>query len=102
MVRESTGRVQSSRSVRPHLLDVGARVLGGRLEASFTFSEGVHQRATVQTLAEDFVDALRSVIEHCTAPGVGGYTPADFRERISQATLDKLADQELEAEDPDE
>ena len=47
-------------------------------------------------------DALRSVIEHCSAPGAGGYTPADFRERVSQATLDKLAAEEFEVEDPDE
>ncbi len=48
----------SPRAVRPHLLDVVARVVAGRLRLEWTFSESIHRRQTVEKLADEFCSAL--------------------------------------------
>ena len=104
MARESAGRSRSPRGARTHLLDIVARVLGGRLQTTFTFSEGVHRRETIEAFGEGFQASLRSIIAHCEAPDAGGYTPSDFDKRISGATLEKLlaAATEVDFDDFDE
>jgi non-ribosomal peptide synthase protein (TIGR01720 family) len=101
MARETAGRTRSPRGARTHLLDVGARVLGGRLQATFAFGEGVHRRETIEALAQGFLAALRSIVAHCAAPDAGGYTPSDFDKRVSKETLARLAAAAMEADSED-
>ncbi|HEV2735411.1 MAG TPA: condensation domain-containing protein, partial [Longimicrobiaceae bacterium] len=90
--REPVGPGSSPLGRRAHLLEVDARVSGGRLQVGWTYGEHVHARATVERLAEEYARALRTLIAHCTAPGAGGLTPSDFPlARISRAGLDRLA-----------
>ena len=90
--RESAGSPHGPQNRRPHLLDVNASVLGGRLNVRFTYSENQHRRATIEALAARFLAALRALIAHCLAPEAGGYTPSDFpRARLGQGTVDQLA-----------
>jgi amino acid adenylation domain-containing protein/non-ribosomal peptide synthase protein (TIGR01720 family) len=90
--REHAGAPHGPENLRRHLLDLHGSVLGGRLHVRFTYSENRHLRATVETLAERFLAALRSLVAHCAAPTTFGYTPADFpRASLAQATLDALA-----------
>ena len=57
----------------------------------WTYSEHVHRRATIERLAQGFIEALRTLIAHCQSPEAGGYTPSDFPEmRLSQQELDEL------------
>ncbi|HEV2733851.1 MAG TPA: condensation domain-containing protein, partial [Longimicrobiaceae bacterium] len=78
---------------REHLLEINARVSGGRLQVGWSYGEGVHARETVERLAEGYVEALRALIAHCTAPGAGGVTPSDFPlARVSRTQLDRLAE----------
>jgi non-ribosomal peptide synthase protein (TIGR01720 family) len=94
----SFGRVRSSRGASPrmpgertHLLEVDAKVVGGRLQLDWTYSENVHRRETVEGLAGQFERALLALIEHCQSPDAGGFTPSDFPEaELSQAQLDGL------------
>jgi len=88
--RESAGPGQSPRRLRRHLLDVDCRVVGGRLVASFRYSDECHRRSTVEELAESFRGALRAIIAHCVAPGAGGVTLSDF-------PLARLTQRQLEA-----
>jgi septal ring factor EnvC (AmiA/AmiB activator) len=39
---------------------------------------GVHDEDTVRRLAEETIQALREIVEHCAEPGAGGCTPSDF------------------------
>ncbi|MFO0762663.1 MAG: non-ribosomal peptide synthase/polyketide synthase, partial [Byssovorax sp.] len=89
--REPTGREQSPAAERPYLIDVNARVAGGRLVVNLAYAEGVHDKATIEALSQGLLASLRALIAHAATPGIHGYTPSDFRFRLSQATLDSLA-----------
>jgi non-ribosomal peptide synthase protein (TIGR01720 family) len=82
--KESSGRTHSSRRTRDHLLEINGGVSDGRLQMFWTFSENVHQRTTVENLALQFIEELKSLIIHCLSPEAGAYTPSDF----PQAKLD--------------
>jgi non-ribosomal peptide synthase protein (TIGR01720 family)/FkbM family methyltransferase len=98
LARERSGAGVSGDAARGHLLEITGRVSGGRLSATWTYSERVHQRETVETLAENFVAALRDIIAHCLTPAARAYTPSDFPlVRLEQAQLDRLtAGREIE------
>ncbi|MFO0760430.1 MAG: non-ribosomal peptide synthase/polyketide synthase [Byssovorax sp.] len=98
--REASGKPRSPDGERTHLLEVSAKVTGGRMVVTFTYGEKAHRRETVSSLADGFLASLRAIIEHCQSPEAGGYTPSDFRKRVSQATLNKLA--ALSAHNPDD
>ncbi len=90
---EPTGAARAASAPRRYLLEVNAGIAGGRLQAAWTYSEAVHRAATVERLAGAWLDALRELVAHCTAPGAGGATPSDFPLlRIEQAELDRLVD----------
>jgi amino acid adenylation domain-containing protein/non-ribosomal peptide synthase protein (TIGR01720 family) len=92
--RESSGPTQSLHSARSHLLEISGLVVGGRLQLGWSYSEQVHQRATIERLAQAYLAALRALIAHCLAPEAGGYTPSDFPlVRLDQPTLDRLTGQ---------
>ncbi|MEU1038519.1 non-ribosomal peptide synthase/polyketide synthase [Streptomyces sp. NPDC005907] len=76
---------------RPHVLDVVARVEGGRLEVTWYYSAGLHRRETVADLAEGMLAALGNLVTHCSRPGAGGRTPSDFPlARVDQAAVDRV------------
>ena len=88
---ESAGPPFSARSRRRHPIDVNAYVAGGRLRVLWEFSEARHRRATVEALAVDFMQHLRTLIAHCRSSAVETLTPGDFAQaRISQKDLSKL------------
>ncbi len=96
---ESTGSWYGARTLRRHLLEINAWVTDGKLEVRWSFSDGAHRRETISRVADSYTDALRRLIAHCTAPGVGGYTPSDFPlVRLEQSTLDLLAGQDRDIE----
>ena len=57
---ESCGSTYSSRGNRTHLLQVLGKVFEGQLQTWF-YSENIHQKTTVEAIAQQFVDALRSL-----------------------------------------
>jgi len=63
---------------RVFVLEAYGQVSGGRLELDFEYSESLHERATIEALAKDFLATLRSLIEHCLDPTAGGFTVSDF------------------------
>jgi non-ribosomal peptide synthase protein (TIGR01720 family) len=79
-------------SGRPaHLVEINGSVLGGRLVLAWSYSAAVHAPETVRRLADAYAAALRELIEHCTSPEAGGYTPSDFAAAgLSQEELDDL------------
>ncbi|MFV0131783.1 non-ribosomal peptide synthase/polyketide synthase [Streptomyces sp. HMX87] len=77
---------------RPHLLDVLGRVVGKRLEFTWSYSREVHRRDTVTRLAAELADELRHIVRHCAEPGAGGRTPSDFPlAPLDQTAVDRLA-----------
>jgi amino acid adenylation domain-containing protein/non-ribosomal peptide synthase protein (TIGR01720 family) len=86
-----SGPSRSPRGARPHLLGIDAMVAAGQLHATWTYSKEIHDRATVEALAEGYLDALRTIVEHCKDPEAGGFTPSDFAMAgLDQEGLDSL------------
>jgi amino acid adenylation domain-containing protein/non-ribosomal peptide synthase protein (TIGR01720 family) len=91
LVNPTTDTSRSPRGNRRYLIDINGFVLGGQLQLEWTYSEQIHQRSTVEQLAQGFVEALRSLIAHCQSPEAGGYTPSDFQKaKVNQKDLDHL------------
>jgi amino acid adenylation domain-containing protein/non-ribosomal peptide synthase protein (TIGR01720 family) len=84
-----TGRAPGAR--RPHRISVDAAVTGGRLRVTWGYGAGAYDRATVQRLADGYLDALREIVAHCRDPHAGGFTPSDFDlAGLDQDELDAL------------
>ena len=77
--RESSGPPHSPLGRRPHLLDVNGWVAEGRLHLQWSYSQRVHRRATVEQLAQAFLEALEALIVHCRSPEVGALPLPTFR-----------------------
>jgi amino acid adenylation domain-containing protein/non-ribosomal peptide synthase protein (TIGR01720 family) len=80
LAQESSGSDHSSRSKRTHLLEINSGIYQGNLEISWSYSNKLHRQATIEVLAQNFVETLRSLIIHCQSPDAGGFTPSDFAE----------------------
>jgi amino acid adenylation domain-containing protein/non-ribosomal peptide synthase protein (TIGR01720 family) len=90
--RESAGPLHSPRAKRRHAIDVLSNVVGGRLHARFAYAGALHEHATMEKLADRFVEALRAIIEHCASGEAGGPTPSDLLEPgITDDMLDFMA-----------
>ncbi len=88
---ESTGASQSLKQTRDHLFDINALVVEGELGIDWTYNSHVHTRSTVDKLAQSYVQAIRSIIEHCQLVENRGYTPSDFpSSQLNQLQLDEL------------
>ncbi|ABW31352.1 non-ribosomal peptide synthetase [Acaryochloris marina] len=88
---ESAGPTQSPRGQRSHWLEINCWVSGGQLHLDWIYSQALHQSSTMETLAQQFMETLRSLIAHCQSPDAGGYTPSDFSEAdLSQDDLDRF------------
>jgi non-ribosomal peptide synthase protein (TIGR01720 family) len=88
---EAIGPSRSPSGERLFLLEFNASVAGGILHMTWTYSENLHEGATIERLVAMYREALEELIEHCKAEGAGGYTPSDFPEaELDQAGLDRL------------
>jgi non-ribosomal peptide synthase protein (TIGR01720 family) len=91
---ESPGPSRSLQGSRICKLSVTAILLDGQLQVEWNYSETLHRRETIERLAENFMRALESMIEHCRAPGTVGYTPSDFPDlELSQDEIEDLMEE---------
>ncbi|MGH4002448.1 MAG: condensation domain-containing protein, partial [Pseudonocardiaceae bacterium] len=86
--------------IRSYLLDVTGIVADGELQLSWTYSDNVHDEATVAQLASEMIEALREIVAHCAQPEAGGCTPSDFPlARLSQRQVDHVVGNGRNVED---
>jgi non-ribosomal peptide synthase protein (TIGR01720 family) len=91
LLQASLGPVRSPLARRSHLLAINGLVANGQLQMGWSYSHCVHRSSTIECLAQNFMEALRLLIHHCTSPEAGGYTPADFADAgLNQEELDQL------------
>jgi len=89
--KESIGPSQSPRATRRHLIEINGSIFDRQLQMSWTYSENVHNRSTIERLSGAFIDSLRNLITHCQSAEAGGFTPSDFPlARLDQRKLGKL------------
>ena len=55
---------------RPHLLDIDAAVIDGRLRMVWTYSHALHRAGTIEALARDVAGGLRELIAYCASAPV--------------------------------
>jgi amino acid adenylation domain-containing protein/non-ribosomal peptide synthase protein (TIGR01720 family) len=100
MASESSGPGQSPRAARVHLLDVHGSIRDGQLSIGWNYCSNLHQRRTIERLANDFIESLRALIRHCQSEDVAGYTPSDFPlVSLEQVKLDALVGRGRAVED---
>ncbi|HSZ30897.1 MAG TPA: amino acid adenylation domain-containing protein, partial [Pseudonocardiaceae bacterium] len=88
---ESLGADLAPDQPAPHLVDITGVVEAGELALTWHYSDQIHDEATIRQLAEDMVQALCEIVEHCAAPGAGGRTPSDFPlAHLDQTGVDRL------------
>jgi amino acid adenylation domain-containing protein/non-ribosomal peptide synthase protein (TIGR01720 family) len=94
LAAESPGPVGGGRRLRYHALEIIVGVNAGQLQAKWTFSKKLHKRATIESLANNFLVALKALIIHCQSADTGALSQSDFpAARASQSDLDKLLSQ---------
>jgi surfactin family lipopeptide synthetase A len=65
LASESIGSTQSLERRRTHLIEINALVVEGQLKIEWTYSTKLHRTDTIERLAQDYVERLRSLITHC-------------------------------------
>jgi non-ribosomal peptide synthase protein (TIGR01720 family) len=89
-----SGAMETSKSPnnqRLHLLEIVAAVERDTLKVDWHFSTDLHERSTMERVADSFTAELRHLIDHCTTAGTGGFTPSDFPDAgLDQEELDKF------------
>ncbi|MBD2510747.1 amino acid adenylation domain-containing protein [Nostoc muscorum FACHB-395] len=79
---ESVGLGHSQIGQRSHLLEINGLVVENQLQLEWTYSENFHSPATIESLAQDFAQALRTLIAHCLSADARGYTPDVYEQTI--------------------
>jgi amino acid adenylation domain-containing protein/non-ribosomal peptide synthase protein (TIGR01720 family) len=88
---ESSGPHRSPRGTRRHILEINGGIHRRQLQLTWAYSRNLHHCSTIESLAQDYVEALRAIIIHCQSPQAGGYTPSDFaRVKLSPEKLEKI------------
>jgi non-ribosomal peptide synthase protein (TIGR01720 family) len=88
---ESRGPERDPRGKRIYLLEIDGGITAGSLQLEWSYSRNLHQRATIEQLAGDYLEALRALIQHSRSPEAGGYTASDFADfGWSQDDLDDI------------
>lgn len=72
-------------------LEIVCWVEDDRFRSTWYYSQHLHQTGTIEHLARNFIDSLKSVTGHCVTCETGGYTPSDFKSAdLTQDQLDDL------------
>ena len=80
---ESTGPAQSPRAQRTHRLEINSWVLGEQLHVEWIYSERLHHRATIDALAQQFLAALRRLLDPCRTIAAAKTAVAHVADRSS-------------------
>ena len=84
---ETGGEAQSPKGERGYLLNVISSVTNGQLRFDWTYSENIHARKTIESLADTCLAALRALLSDTKTV----YAPSDFpKAKISQSDLNTI------------
>ena len=87
----SPGPTHNPQANRANLIEIIGMIKAGMLQMQWHYSANLHRRSTMEALANNYLSALRALIQHCQSPEAGGYTPSDFPlASIGQHDLDEI------------
>ncbi|MEM1256116.1 MAG: condensation domain-containing protein [Cyanobacteria bacterium P01_H01_bin.21] len=88
------GTLRDPQNKRGYLLEINAWVAAEQLHVSWRYDAKVHRPNTLETLANNYLSALKSLIAQCSGTDSGGFTPSDFPDAdFSQTELDDFIGQ---------
>ena len=91
---EPVGEVHAPDGNSPHLIDITSQTVTGKLQINWSYSRAHHHPDTIEQLAQNYIHALKTLIDHCLSTDTGGYTPSDFpMVDLSQTDLDDVMQQ---------
>ena len=91
---ELTGFSRSPNNQRDILIEINGIIIRGQLQINWTYSKGIHHQTTIKNLAQNYLNILRELIQHCLSTETGGYTPSDFPQMdFTQTELDELLEE---------
>ncbi|HSE18131.1 MAG TPA: amino acid adenylation domain-containing protein [Pyrinomonadaceae bacterium] len=91
LARESSGTTRDRDAQRGNLLEINASIIGGQLQAEWTYSAELQDSGTVEKVAHNFLEELQKLIAHCLSTKAETHTPSDFPlARLNQTQLDEL------------
>ncbi len=62
LAHESSGATRAQNAQRGNLLEINASIIGGQLHTEWTYSAEIHDRATIERVAHDFLEELQQLI----------------------------------------
>jgi acyl-CoA synthetase (AMP-forming)/AMP-acid ligase II/acyl carrier protein len=74
----NTGSDISLKESRQALIDINSRISGGQFIFNVSFSTHLYKLATIENLANLYIDQLQTIIEHCESGQYGSYAAIDF------------------------
>jgi non-ribosomal peptide synthase protein (TIGR01720 family) len=78
-------------SARDHVLEIDAVVFDDVLRINMTYSNNLHEAATIDALAKNFHNELRQLIDASSGDGAQALAPSDFPTAdLDQGALDEL------------
>jgi non-ribosomal peptide synthase protein (TIGR01720 family) len=84
-------RSRTMRGSAHALLEIRTVIVEGQLQAIWSYSERLHQPATIERLCGEFLADIRAIIAHCQSADTEGLTPSDFPDAdVSQSELDDV------------
>jgi len=97
---ESSGEPLGPRVRRRYALEINGGISEGRLRLSWSYSEALHRRESVERFAAEYLSALRSIIGRCGEESPAPFTPSDFPlAQLTPAALDRLSGRGRQVED---
>ncbi|HEY4425459.1 MAG TPA: amino acid adenylation domain-containing protein, partial [Pyrinomonadaceae bacterium] len=91
LAHESSGRTRDRDAQRGNLLEINASIIGGQLQAEWTYSASIHESATIEKVAHNFLEQLQALIAHCLSTNAEAHTPSDFPlAHLNQTQLDQV------------
>ncbi|ESA38545.1 amino acid adenylation domain protein [Leptolyngbya sp. Heron Island J] len=88
------GTLRDPRNRRGYLLEINTWVANGQLQVNWRYDTKIHRPDTLETLANQYLSALKSLIVQCSDTDSGGFTPSDFPDaEFNQSELDDFIGQ---------
>ncbi|MBL8192753.1 MAG: AMP-binding protein, partial [Blastocatellia bacterium] len=101
--QEPIGKTRSHKAKRAYLLEVNASIVYKKITIVWSYSDQIHKKITIENLANQYLSALKAIIQHCQSPEESSYTPSDFpKSGLSQTELDELIFELIEEEEDED
>ncbi len=92
MANESSGEVHGLANKRRHSLEINGLIRDARLRFYWYYNTKIHQTATIKTVAEELINAMRTIISRSKSLESEAHTPSDFPlAKLDQRKLNKLS-----------